>query len=141
VLGILYRAQVIIFASLKIETMDLKTIVKAGRIEGILNLFKVELDEKLIQLQPTRKEFEGDITLNVFPFVKQVGMAPEALASKLGEFLVAKDPFITNFNVVKGFLNLCISREFWVNSLKSMAQNNELVEKKKAQQPAAKPKA
>ena len=74
-------------------------------------------DVERVEIQPTRKEFEGDYTLVVFPYLKSSRKAPEATASEIGEFLVNEVDEVSTFNVVKGFLNLSIADSFWINAL------------------------
>ena len=66
-----------------------------------------------VQIQKTRKEFDGDMTLVVFPLLKLSRKNPEATATEIGEALVASTPEIKSFNVIKGFLNLSLSELFW----------------------------
>ena len=77
-------------------------------------LLESEISDSLIQLQQTRKDFEGDITLVVFPLVKQFRKSPEQTAQLLGENIVEKIEFVEKFNVVRGFLNLSFINEYWV---------------------------
>ena len=70
-----------------------------------------------LQIQKTRKEFEGDYTLVVFPLLKASRKSPEATATEIGEYLVANTPEIKAFNVIKGFLNLTIASDVWVELL------------------------
>ena len=86
-------------------TSELKAIFKEA--------FQVDLDPQKIVFQKTRKEFDGDFTLVVFPFVKDAKMAPPVLAEKLGEALVERSSLVHSFQVVKGFLNLCLSESYW----------------------------
>ena len=84
-------------------------------------LYDVEATDAQIQLQKTRPEFEGNITLVVFPFVKLARKAPAQVAAEIGEWLKANgEGLIANFNAVQGFLNLSISDAFWVEQLKSI---------------------
>jgi len=80
-------------------------------------LFGTQIEENLVQFQQTRKEFEGDITLVTFPYVKILRTKPEEAGEKIGKMLVEKLPVIKSYNVVKGFLNLVIAADFWVNQL------------------------
>ena len=80
-------------------------------------LFNAEVELKQIGFQPTRPEFEGDVTMNVFPFLKQSGKAPEATATAIGEFLQREEPVVERFNVIKGFLNLVIADSYWLGFL------------------------
>ena len=70
-------------------------------------------DSSQIQIQKTRKEFEGDYTLVTFPLLKLSRKAPEATANEIGEHIVANNPTISSFNVIKGFLNLSIAPAYW----------------------------
>jgi len=84
-------------------------------------LYGVEPAASLIQVQPTRKEFEGDVTLVVFPLLKTSRKAPEATANEIGTWLCANDPQIAGFNVVKGFLNIKLSGSYWSSVLAEIA--------------------
>ena len=90
----------------------------------IEELYGVQVPEKMVQLQETRAEFEGQLTLVVFPFLKMSKKTPEATAQEIGEQLVAKVPeVISKFNVIKGFLNLTINPAQWIELLESIQQN------------------
>ncbi len=84
-------------------------------IDGVRALYGAELQPAQVQLQKTKKEFEGNLTVVVFPFVKMARKSPEAAATELGEYLKnnAAD-VVAAYNVVKGFLNLVISRQAWI---------------------------
>jgi arginyl-tRNA synthetase len=85
--------------------------------EAILSLYGQEAPTHLIQLQKTKKEFEGHLTLVVFPFLKISKKKPEQTAQEIGEYLVAHQPAVAAFNVIKGFLNLTIASAEWINML------------------------
>jgi arginyl-tRNA synthetase len=89
-----------------------QTILKIS--EGLKNLYNLDLPSGSIQLQPTKKEFEGEFTLVVFPYTKDTKKSPEAIGQELGTFMVQNDPNIAGFNVVKGFLNFSFSDAFWL---------------------------
>ena len=90
----------------------------------IEELYGVQVPAKMVQLQETRAEFEGQLTLVVFPFLKMSKKAPEATAQEIGDQLVAKVPeVISKFNVIKGFLNLVINPAQWIELLESIQQN------------------
>ncbi|MBR1901742.1 MAG: arginine--tRNA ligase [Bacteroidaceae bacterium] len=90
----------------------------------IEELYGQQVPEKMVQLQETRAEFEGQLTLVVFPFLKMSKKAPEATAQEIGQKLVAKVPeVISKFNVIKGFLNLTINPAQWIELLESIQQN------------------
>ena len=84
--------------------------------EAVKALYGVEVEDKLIQTQTTRKEFEGDITLVAFPLLKMSKKSPEATGNEIGEYIKVNEKFVENFNVVKGFLNIKLSEEFWKNT-------------------------
>lgn len=86
-------------------------------------LFGSDLSENQIQVQKTRKEFAGDATLVVFPLTKMSGKSPEQTGQLIGEYLVKNVIEISDFNVVKGFLNLSFSQDFWLRFLKNALDN------------------
>lgn len=89
-------------------------------------LFNHELDGRSVGFQQTRPEFEGDVTINVFPFLKVSGKGPEQTAQALGEYLVANVAVVERFNVVKGFLNIVISDAYWLGFLKEAGSKDIL---------------
>lgn len=99
--------------------MSIEQIISEKIIEAINHCYQQQIDGKLVQLQSTRKEFEGDITLVVFPFLKMSKKSPEQTASGIGEYLQQNVSEVEKFNVVKGFLNLVISPSYWVSVLNS----------------------
>ena len=80
-------------------------------------LYGQDVPEKMVQLQKTRSEFEGSLTLVVFPFVKMARKSPEQTGQELGDYLVAHCDAVSKYNVVKGFLNLSIADEAWLGLL------------------------
>lgn len=90
------------------------------------HLFNHELDGRSLGFQQTRPEFEGDVTINVFPFLKVSGKGPEQTAQALGEYLVAHVEVVERFNVVKGFLNIVISDAYWLGFLKEAGSTDIL---------------
>lgn len=97
-------------------------IVAQAAANAIHKLWETEVDPSSVQVQITRKEFEGDYTVVVFPFVKTSRQAPEATGVAIGEWIVANVPEISAFNCVKGFLNLSLSNEYWNSVLAEMVQ-------------------
>lgn len=104
--------------------MDIITLLKDKVAEGIKELYGAPADEKTIQFQNTRKEFEGDFTLVVFPFLKMARKKPEQVADDLGNFLINSVNEVIKFNVVKGFLNLKLSDAYWVTFLNTISNNS-----------------
>ncbi len=95
----------------------------------ILNAFKVlynqDIDPRLITVQKTRREFEGDLTMVVFPVLRFSKKSPEETALDLGNYLVQNVDEVSNFNVIKGFLNLVISDKFWIDFYQQQHKNPE----------------
>ncbi len=89
-------------------------------------LFDHELDASKLSFQSTRPEFEGDVTINVFPFLKVSGKGPEPTATVLGEFLQEHLSVVERFNVVKGFLNLVITDQYWLEFMQEAASTDIL---------------
>ena len=79
------------------------------------------LGEEQLQIQKTRKEFDGDYTLVVFPLLRRSRKSPEATAAEIGEHLTAHMPEVKSFNVIKGFLNLALSDGFWADRFAEIA--------------------
>ncbi|MBQ5889028.1 MAG: arginine--tRNA ligase [Bacteroidaceae bacterium] len=98
--------------------MNLEITLAQSVAEAIKQLYGAEVGVEKIQLQKTRKEFEGDFTLVVFPFLALSKKRPEETAQEIGECLKNNLPIISSFNVVKGFLNLAIAPSYWVELLK-----------------------
>ena len=97
--------------------MNIETTLVQSVVEAIKSLYGTDFSAEKIQLQKTRKEFEGDFTLVVFPFLALSKKRPEETAQEIGEFLKASQPVISAFNVVKGFLNLSIATSYWIDLL------------------------
>ena len=81
--------------------------------EAVKNIFQVTLES--VEFQPTRKDFEGDITLVTFPMLRQIKTSPVKLGEAIGEYLVENNPEIQKFNVVQGFLNLVLADQYFLN--------------------------
>lgn len=96
--------------------------ITTATINAIKELYSQEVAESVINIQETRKEFEGQVTIVVFPITKISKKSPEETATAIGEYLVANVAEVSAFNVVKGFLNLSIADDYWINLF-----NNELL--------------
>ncbi|MBQ1972840.1 MAG: arginine--tRNA ligase [Paraprevotella sp.] len=107
--------------------MEIEKKIVLSVVEAIKNLYGQDVNENTVQLQKTKKEFEGHLTLVVFPFLKISKKKPEDTAQDLGNYLAENLPqIIANFNVIKGFLNLTISSTCWIEVLTAMHQDNQL---------------
>lgn len=93
--------------------------------EAVEALYGVKAGLDLMQVSPTRKEFEGDFTLVVFPLLKMSRKAPDATAQEIGEYLTTHSSDIASFNVVKGFLNICLSGAYWSGVLRGIASTQD----------------
>ena len=97
--------------------------------QAVKTLYGQEVPEKMVQLQKTKREFEGNLTLVVFPFLKISRKKPEDTAQDLGEYIKQNCDAIADFNVVKGFLNLVIDSKAWIGLLNEMNSNPKFGEK------------
>ena len=101
--------------------MSLESLLSKYVKEAVKALYAIDATDAQVQLQKTRPEFEGNITLVVFPFVKLARKAPAQVAGEIGEWLIANSQqLIAKYNAVQGFLNLVISDAFWVEQLQTI---------------------
>lgn len=100
--------------------MTVESIIAKGVSHALKALYGVEVNSDTIKPQATRKEFEGNLTVVVFPFLKASHKSPEETGKEIGEWLVENEAAVENFNVVKGFLNILVSPSFWINVLNDM---------------------
>ncbi len=112
-----------------LKEMKIEQQIMAAAQAAVKALYGQDVPEKMVQTQKTRSEFEGNLTLVVFPFVKMARKSPEQTGQELGEYLVANCDAISKFNVVKGFLNLSISDEAWLNLLADIDKDDHYGEK------------
>ena len=101
--------------------MSIDNIIAQAVCEAVKSLYGVDFEPGKITLQATRKEFEGNLTVVVFPFLKASKKSPEATANEIGEYLAANCDAVKSFNVIKGFLNIVVEPAFWCNMLKHIA--------------------
>ena len=105
--------------------MGLEETLKQQVKAAVKALYGIDADDKQIQLQKTRPEFEGNITLVVFPFVKLARKAPAQVAEEIGKAMtdsaIVGEPVIEKFNAVQGFLNMSIAPSFWIEQLEAIA--------------------
>ena len=93
--------------------------------EAVKALFGADIDAANLQVQATRKEFEGDYTLVVFPLLRMSKCSPEATGNAIGEYLKANVPEVASFNTVKGFLNISLSLVYWNETLAEIASDKD----------------
>ena len=105
--------------------MKIEDKLVASVISGLKALYGQEVPEKMVQMQKTKKEFEGHLTLVVFPFLKMSKKGPEQTAQEIGEYLKANDQAVAAFNVIKGFLNLTIASATWIELLNEIQADEQ----------------
>jgi len=107
--------------------MNLITNLKQSTANCIHQLYGVQIQPEQVLVNATKPEFEGDYTIVLFAFVKQLGKSPEVLGNELGAAMLNEmQGVLTQFNIVKGFLNFSISNQFWFDSIKNADANNLL---------------
>ncbi|MFV0268097.1 MAG: arginine--tRNA ligase [Draconibacterium sp.] len=105
--------------------MSIEKIIQNATVEALKTLYNAEIDVNQVQVQNTRKEFEGDLTIVVFPFLRASKKSPELTANDLGSYLNEKVDIVDSFNVIKGFLNLVINNTYWLEVLRDIYQNQD----------------
>lgn len=97
--------------------MNIEEVIISSVRNAVQALYGADVPENQIQLQKTKKEFEGHLTLVVFPFLRLSRQKPKETAEAIGAWLLANEPAIEKYNVIKGFLNLSIASAYWVKLL------------------------
>lgn len=117
--------------------MTLENILTKKVQETVKNLYGIDVNEQQVQLQKTRPEFEGDITLVVFPFVKAARKAPAQVATEIGETL--KGELVEKYNAVQGFLNLSIAQTYWLAQLQTIADTENYGQQTRTKEDGSQP--
>ena len=112
------------------SNMKIESIISSSVVEAIKALYGQEVAPKMVQIQKTKQEFEGNLTLVVFPFLKISKKKPEDTAQEIGQYLVDNCKAVASFNVVKGFLNLVIAQSAWLQLLADIDADPKYGEKK-----------
>ncbi|NPD81908.1 arginine--tRNA ligase [Prevotella sp. PINT] len=110
--------------------MNIEERIQQAAIEAVKTLYGIEPEKKSVQLQKTRAEFEGNLTLVVFPFVKIAKKKPEEVGEEIGKELVEHSGIVSAYNVVKGFLNLSVADNAWREMLAAISADEHFGEKK-----------
>ena len=100
--------------------MNIEENISKAVVDAVKSLYGIEVAENSIQLQKTKSDFEGDITLVVFPFTKTVRKQPEVIGNEIGQWLTENTDIVDKYNVIKGFLNLSISKDNWISTLNNI---------------------
>ena len=104
--------------------MSVVVKIKEAALVAIQDLYKIDINANDVLVNATKPEFEGDYTIVLFAFIKQLKKSPEALGNEIGEYLLQKNTALfSGFNVIKGFLNLTVADEFWINFLHQQYNN------------------
>ncbi|MDE5881643.1 MAG: arginine--tRNA ligase [Muribaculaceae bacterium] len=103
--------------------MTVETIISRAVSNALKELYGIDVAPEKIVPQQTRKEFEGNLTIVVFPWLKASHKSPEVTGAEIGEWLVKNEPAVEKYNVVKGFLNLSVNPAFWLTVLHSIAED------------------
>ena len=98
--------------------MSLDAIIAQAVARAVKELYGIDADASSVQISNTKKEFEGNLTIVVFPWVKAARKSPEAVGKEIGDWLVDNEPAVDRFNVIKGFLNIVIEPTFWASVLR-----------------------
>ncbi|MBJ2198408.1 arginine--tRNA ligase [Barnesiella sp. CU968] len=101
--------------------MTIENIIAEGVVKAVKELYGADVEPKLVAPSATKKEFEGDLTVVVFPLLKISRKAPDATATEIGEWIGKNIDAVERFNVVKGFLNITVSPAFWLGLLHEIA--------------------
>ena len=109
--------------------MNIEALISKAAGEAVKALYGMDATEKTLQLQKTRSEFEGNLTLVVFPFVKAARKSPEQTGQEIGEYLVQHCEAVSKYNVVKGFLNLSIADAAWLSLLEAIDKDDRYGER------------
>ena len=110
--------------------MDIQKVISSAVLKAVKELYGADVPEKMVQLQNTKEGFEGNLTVVVFPFLKTSRKKPEDTAHEIGQWLLHNCEAISNFNVVKGFLNLVIAPAAWISLLNDINADDHFGEKK-----------
>lgn len=102
--------------------MTLKQRISPIVVEALKELYNIEIAESEIQFQKTKKEVDGDVTVVAFPYVKQARKSPDVVGAELGEYICKHLPVVERYNVIKGFLNLSVSKAYWLEQLNEIEQ-------------------
>ncbi|MGM9805114.1 MAG: arginine--tRNA ligase [Candidatus Aphodosoma sp.] len=105
--------------------MSIEDIISRQTVAAVKALYNIDADEKSVQIQKTRSEFEGDITVVTFPYAKAARQSPEQTGNAIGGYLAAHADNVSHFNVVKGFLNLSINRTHWLDTLNAINADDD----------------
>ncbi|MCM1109952.1 MAG: arginine--tRNA ligase [Clostridium sp.] len=102
--------------------MSIEQIIAKATADAVRSLYGIETDAGAVQISATKKEFEGNLTVVTFPWVKAARTSPENVGKAIGDWLVENEPAVSRYNVIKGFLNIVIEPAFWSSVLAEIAE-------------------
>ena len=105
--------------------MNIELQLTNSIINAVQELYGQVVDEKSVQVQKTRKDFEGDFTLVVFPLLRVSKKPPEQTANEIGGYLSQNVKEVCSFNVIKGFLNLSLDKSYWISFLTDVGNSEQ----------------
>ncbi|HPI68138.1 MAG TPA: arginine--tRNA ligase, partial [Bacteroidales bacterium] len=105
----------------------MESFLKENICKVVKELYNAEVNDDIIQIQETRKDFKGDFTLIVFPLLRFSKNTPEKTGETIGSQLMASFPEISGYNVIKGFLNIEISDKWWISYFARMMAETDLL--------------
>ncbi len=91
----------------------IENLIRSLALEAVQSLWKTSMEEGAIQVQKTRRDFKGDFTVVVFPLLRHSRLSPELTGETMGQFIIGKSELISDYNVIKGFLNLVVDQKYW----------------------------
>ena len=113
----------------------MEKILTRNVIKAVKALYSADIEDNLVQISETRKEFTGDYTLVVFPLLRISKKSPEQTANDIGDYLIKNCSDIKEFNVIKGFLNIVISSNWWYGFFRNISQKNDILEQARSSNP------
>jgi arginyl-tRNA synthetase len=116
-----------IICRLKFKTYGMESILREKIKEAAKALYNIDIADNLIQLQETKKDFKGDFTFVVFPLLRYSKNTPEMTGECIGKYLIENFPAVSDFNVIKGFLNLVISDSWWMDFFAGMSLSDNFL--------------
>jgi arginyl-tRNA synthetase len=111
----------------EVQNISFENALKDSISAAIKKLYNTDVNTQEISFQATKKEFEGDVTLVVFPFTKISKKSPEITATEIGDYIKASGFPMQSYNVVKGFLNISIDNDFWINFLQQFYSDKDIL--------------
>src|SRR5690606_41673315 len=103
--------------------MKIENLISKATERALLELYNYQIDENQVQVQNTRKDQEGDLTIVVFPFLRFSKKSAEETGNEIGEYILGSVEEVESISVIKGFVNFNISNEYWIKNLMSSFSN------------------